>query len=245
MQPLDRPVWASLISYQSELSVGCAMARRYLPGVNVFASARDDSADALAALAGLVSPGGCVYVLQVPAIEVPAQLTLIRSAAGVQMVAAKVLSAAADEDIVRLGSEDAAEMLALARLTEPGPFLERTHVMGRFFGIRLDGRLAAMAGERMRFPGYTEVSGVCTHPDFRGRGLARRLSAAVAAGIETRGERPFLHAWKTNLPALALYRSLGFELRAEVHIALLQRHVLADARPTAADPPLSARAPQR
>ncbi len=245
MQPLDRPVWSSLASHHSALSGGGALARRYLPGVNVFASARDDSPEALQALAELVSPGECVYVLQVPAIEVPAQLTLVRCAAGVQMVAARALSGAADEGIVRLGSEDAAEMLALARLTEPGPFLERTHVMGRFFGIRLDGRLAAMAGERMRFPGYTEVSAVCTHPDFRGRGLARRLSAAVAAGIEARGERPFLHAWKTNLPALALYRSLGFELRAEVHIALLQRPSLADVRSTAADRPLSARAPRR
>ena len=245
MQPLDRPVWASLVSHHSPLSAGGELARRYLPGVNVFASARDDSADALQALAELVSPGECVYVLQVPAIEVPAQLTLVRSAEGVQMIAARALGAAADEGIVRLGAEDAAEMLALARLTEPGPFLERTYVMGRFFGIRVGGRLAAMAGERMRFPGYTEVSGVCTHPDFRGRGLARRLSAAVAAGIEARGERPFLHAWKTNLPALALYRSLGFELRAEVRIALLQRPSVADVRATAADGPLSARAPRR
>jgi predicted GNAT family acetyltransferase len=114
-------------------------------------------------------------------------------------------------------------MLALAKLTEPGPFLARTHTMGTFIGLRIGGRLAAMAGERCRFPGYTEVSGVCTHPDFRGRGLARRLSAAVAAGIEARGEQPFLHAWKTNRPAIALYESLGFEIRTEVNVAALER----------------------
>jgi predicted GNAT family acetyltransferase len=95
--------------------------------------------------------------------------------------------------------------------------------MGTFIGIRVDGRLAAMAGERMRFPGYTEVSGVCTHPDFRGRGYARRLSAAVAARIEDRGERPFLHAWKTNQAAISLYESLGFTLRAEVNVAVVKR----------------------
>jgi predicted GNAT family acetyltransferase len=115
-------------------------------------------------------------------------------------------------------------MLALAKLTQPGPFLARTPLMGTFIGIRIDGRLAAMAGERVRFPGYTELSGVCTHPDFRGRGLARRLSAAVAAGIEARGERPFLHAWSTNRAAISLYESLGFELRSEVNVALLERH---------------------
>lgn len=203
--------------------MGDALARRYLPDVNVFASARDDSPEALAALAGLIGPGECVYVLQVPTIAVPPDVTLASSAAGVQMVAAEPLKARPDEDIVTLTDEDADEMLALARLTEPGPFLRRTHVMGRFLGIRIDGRLAAMAGERLRFPGYTEVSGVCTHPQFRGRGLARRLSAAAAAAIEARGEHPFLHAWKTNLPAISLYRSLGFEVRAEVNVAVLRR----------------------
>jgi predicted GNAT family acetyltransferase len=95
--------------------------------------------------------------------------------------------------------------------------------MGTFRGIRIGGRLAAMAGERLRFPGYTEVSGVCTHPEFRGRGLARRLSAAVAARIEARGEQPFLHAWKTNHSAISLYEQLGFRLRTELNAVVLKR----------------------
>jgi len=148
----------------------------------------------------------------------------VKEARGVQMLAAQGLRAQASFDgIVPLGDADAPEMLALAHLTEPGPFLERTHAMGRFLGVRIDGRLAAMAGERMRLPGYTEVSGVCTHPEFRGRGLARRLSAAVAAAIEARGDRAFLHAWRSNAAAIALYESLGFELRSEVNVAVLER----------------------
>ncbi len=122
-----------------------------------------------------------------------------------------------------LTDDDAPEMLVLASLTEPGPFLARTHRMGRFLGIRRNGRLAAMAGERMRFPGHTEVSGVCTHPDFRGQGLARRLSAAVTAAIQQRGDRAFLHVWATNATAIAIYRGLGFEVRAEVSVAVLER----------------------
>jgi predicted GNAT family acetyltransferase len=114
-------------------------------------------------------------------------------------------------------------MLELATLTEPGPFLARTHTMGTFIGIRIGGQLVAMAGERMRFPGYTEVSGVCTHPEFRGRGLARRLSAAVVAGIEARGDQAFLHAWKTNHSAISLYEGLGFKIRTEVNAAVLRR----------------------
>jgi predicted GNAT family acetyltransferase len=224
MTSLDRPVWASLSSRHAALSVGGTLARRYAPDVNLFASARDDTATALTALAALVRPGERVFVLQVPDIVVPSGFRVIKAARGVQMIATRSVPAeTGTEDIVTLTDADAPEMLALATLTEPGPFLARTHAMGRFLGIRIGARLAAMAGERFRFPGYTEVSGVCTHPDFRGRGLARRLSAAVAANIEARGERPFLHAWKTNLAAITLYESLGFEIRTEVDVAVLER----------------------
>jgi predicted GNAT family acetyltransferase len=122
-----------------------------------------------------------------------------------------------------LTDEDAPAMLALAKLTEPGPFFEQTHRLGRFLGIRVEGALAAMAGERMRLPGYTEVSAVCTHPDCRGRGYARRLSAAVAAHIQASGATPFLHAWVSNMPAIRLYEALGFSIRAELQITVLER----------------------
>ena len=224
MSALDRPVWMSLSTSHSALSLGDDLARRYAREVNLFASARDDTMPALTALADLVQPGERVFVLQVPQITVPPALVAVKEAKGVQMLAARGAPAlAGQEDIVKLTVADAPEMLVLAGLTEPGPFLRRTHTMGAFIGIRSGGRLAAMAGERFRFPGYTEVSGVCTHPDFRGRGLARRLSAAVAAAIEARGERPFLHAWKTNRAAIALYESLGFEIRDEVNVAVLER----------------------
>jgi predicted GNAT family acetyltransferase len=204
--------------------VGGVLARRYAADVNAFASARDDTPAALVALMELVQPGERIFVLQVPDILVPGGLVPMKAAKGVQMIATRSIRAAGpEEDIVELTDTDAPEMLALATLTEPGPFLARTHRMGTFRGIRIGGRLAAMAGERFRFPGYTEVSGVCTHPDFRGRGLARRLSAAVAARIEARGEQPFLHAWKTNRPAISLYESLGFEIRAEVDVKVLER----------------------
>jgi predicted GNAT family acetyltransferase len=224
MMTLDRPVWASLSTHHLPLSVGGTLARRYAAGVNLFASARDDAAVALAALTDLVRPGERVYLLQVPDILVPAGFAVVKAARGVQMIAARAMPASgADDDLIELTDADAPEMLALATLTEPGPFLSRTHTMGTFRGIRIEGRLAAMAGERFRFPGHTEVSGVCTHPDFRGRGLARRLSAAVAARIESRGEKPFLHAWQSNRPAISLYESLGFEVRAEVDVRVLER----------------------
>lgn len=223
MNDLDRPVWAALAA-APQLAEGDALARRYRRDVNLFAAARDDGSASLAALRGLVREGEAVYVLQVPAIRVPDGLVAVREARGVQMQATRALAPAGTEvEAVDLGDADAAEMLALAQLTQPGPFLARTHTMGGFVGVRLGGRLAAMAGERMRFAGCTEISGVCTHPDFRGRGLARRLSALVAQRIQQRGELPFLHAWASNRAAIALYESLGFELRTEVQVAVLQR----------------------
>jgi predicted GNAT family acetyltransferase len=164
-----------------------------------------------------------VFLAQVPSIAVPPGLLVAKAAQGVQMLATRRLAGDDGAGLALLGDADAAEMLALATLTEPGPFLPRTHTMGRFVGIRIDGRLAAMAGERMRFPGHVEVSGVCTHPDFRGRGLARRLSAAVTADIQRRGEQAFLHAWTTNTAAIALYESLGFVTRTALNIAVLKR----------------------
>jgi len=228
MQALDRPVWASLSTYHASIAVGDALARRFPDDVNLFASACDDSDSALRALAGLIEPDRSIYVLQAPPIALPPESVVIKSGLGVQMLATRALAddAAAEEaigDIRPLGDEDAADMLALATLTQPGPFLARTHSMGAFLGVRIDGRLAAMAGERMRFPGHTEVSGVCTHPDFRGLGLARRLSTVVAARIQARGDQPFLHAWADNHAAIALYARLGFVLRCNVEAMILKR----------------------
>jgi predicted GNAT family acetyltransferase len=206
------------------LSEGNSLARRFVSDVNLFASTCDETPAAAAALAELVAPGETVFVAQVPAIVVPHGFVAVKVAKGVQMVAPRGTKfEAPDADIRVLTDADAPEMLALATLTEPGPFLRRTHSMGTFRGIRSGGRLVAMAGERLRFPGYTEVSGVCTYPEFRGRGLARRLSAVVAAGIEARGEQAFLHAWKSNQSAISLYEGLGFRVRTEVQVMVLRR----------------------
>ncbi|WP_457420237.1 GNAT family N-acetyltransferase [Roseateles sp. P5_E7] len=221
MSELDRPVWASL-RYQPQWGIGDERARRFKADINRFASTPDESPENLAALTELVQTGeDFVYLLQVASIVVPPGLEAVKEAPGVQMLATRQL--AVDDELQSLGDEDAVDMLALATLTEPGPFLVRTHTMGRFIGLRVEGRLVAMAGERMRFPGHVEVSGVCTHPGFRGQGLARRLSAAVTAEIQRRGDQPFLHAWTTNTAAIALYESLGFVRRAAVNVAMLKR----------------------
>jgi predicted GNAT family acetyltransferase len=135
---------------------------------------------------------------------------------GVQLVATGGFETAPYDEAVVLGDEDAAEMLDLTARTKPGPFLRRTHVMGSYLGVRREGRLVAMAGERLHPPGFTEISAVCTDPDFRGQGLGTRLVQAVGHGIRARGETPMMHAAGTNENAIRLYLSLGFEIRCEV-----------------------------
>lgn len=147
------------------------------------------------------------------------------------------IAAAREPEAVRLGAADVPEMLALAELTRPGPFLPRTIEMGTYLGVQRDGRLVAMAGERLRVPGFTEISAVCTHPDARGQALGTRLLLAAAHGIRERGETPFLHVLASNTGAVRLYERLGFRLRLETELLIVTHTETAgspDAAPTRA-----------
>lgn len=223
--PLDRPIWNALTTRQTQHSVGGEGARRFASDIGPLAGPRDESPPALNELASLVPNDDflVVFHFQPGTLLVPPPAVVERVTEGVQMVATSLRPAPGSARIERLTDADAPEMLALATLTRPGPFRERTHALGTFWGIRAGGRLLAMAGERLAPPGYTEVSGVCTHPDARGRGYAALLSHWVATRILERGERPFLHAFADNEPALRIYRALGFTLRARMRIVILRR----------------------
>jgi predicted GNAT family acetyltransferase len=123
---------------------------------------------------------------------------------------------------VELSAPESPEMVALAELTRPGPFGRRTHELGRYIGIRHAGALAAMAGEHLRLPGFTEVSAVCTHPEHVGRGYARLLMTELMRCILQRGERPFLHVRNDNTYAIELYRRLGFRERVQLYYAVMR-----------------------
>ena len=140
-----------------------------------------------------------------------------------QMVAGD-LGPPSDVAIEVLGPKDAEAALELATLTEPGPFAARTTELGRFVGVRRDGRLMAMAGERFRVPGFVEISGVCTHPDVRGEGLAGALTLEVARSIRAGGDEAFLHVLEDNENAIRLYEKLGFNVRRKVDVVFAQWH---------------------
>lgn len=215
--PLDRPIWHALAGRQAGFAIGLGKALRFRPEVSPFIACVDDSLEAQAEVAGLLEPGDSVLFLQRGAVPVPPGTRLIEGGKGVQMVAWDFAASDPPPGIVALGEGDAAEMLALAMLTQPGPFRARTHELSQFWGVKDNaGRLLAMAGERLKLPGMSEVSGVCTHPDARGRGYAALLSRHVASEIVRRGEVPFLHAYANNAAAIALYERLGFRMNGEV-----------------------------
>lgn len=221
--PLDRPIWSALTSRHAHLSEGGLLAKRYQPSVSSFAVARDDDPTSLEALSDLASDGENLLFLQADAVVVPAGMVAVSTAAAVQMTAEQPTTIGQDDRVEALSESDIPAMQALAELTKPGPFTARALELGAFWGVKENGRLLAMAGERMKLQGFTEISGVCSHPDVRGRGLAKQLSMFVAGRIVERGEEPFLHAYATNTAAITLYQSIGFSLRSTMHVAILQR----------------------
>jgi predicted GNAT family acetyltransferase len=219
--PLDRPVWSALTSRQASLGFGDARALRFDPGYALFAAAADASAESTAALGALnVSTNG-IGLVEAGDLPLPPGATVRAQAACVQMVATTLTAGGKTVDFEPLGEADAADMLALATLTVPGPFFEKTHRLGDFIGIKQDPRLIAMAGERMKPDGFTEVSGVCTHPDFRGIGYASALMRVATQRILERGEQAFLHVYAAHKATIDLYEGLGFRVRTTVTYTVL------------------------
>ncbi|SOE07606.1 GNAT family N-acetyltransferase [Streptomyces sp. Ag109_G2-15] len=217
---LDNAVWAALDGPHAHLAERVGRAARYQPEIYAYAALADPAdPTAWADLHTLVGPGTTVRIK--PVDQVPAGWEVIGGGEGVQLVDTALRAEPAPE-AVRLGPADVPEILDLVARTRPGPFLKRTVEMGAYLGIRHEGRLIALAGERLRLPGWTEISAVCTDPEHRGRGLATRLVRAVGAGIRERGDTPFLHAAADNTPAIRLYESIGFTLRRRSRILQLR-----------------------
>ncbi|WP_336970293.1 GNAT family N-acetyltransferase [Sphingobium aromaticiconvertens] len=222
--PLDRPVWNALNANWSALAVGDRRALRIAPDFGPFGAAADESDASRTALAALAPSDGELWIVEHAPFVPPTGVQLLRSAQLAQMSATTLTPSTAPTPSVEiLNDADGAEMRALALMTKPGPFHEHTHQLGRFIGIREEGRLVAMAGERMRLPGFAEVSGVCTHPDHRGKGYAKALMRLVAQAMLDRGETPFLHAYADHAATIALYETLGFTVRAQMWVTVLGR----------------------
>jgi ribosomal protein S18 acetylase RimI-like enzyme len=226
---LDNPAYASLGGAHAQFAQVRGRARRYLADVAPFlALPSPPSAQDWQDAADLVAPG--TYVAgRYGSAELPDGWRTVQAFDLVQMVEERV--AAVDyAEAIPLGAADVPEMLELVAQTEPGPFLTRTIELGDYLGIRRDGALIAMAGERFRLDGWTEISAVCTKPDHRGRGLASRLVGALIAGIQLRSQRAFLHVLSTNAGAIRLYEELGFRVRQTATLTVVTREPLRDSQ---------------
>ena len=221
--PLDHPIWTALTTTQRALAEGDARARRYPIEVTPFADMPDLSAENFAALAALMSPTDIAVLFTLEAVKTPAEFKVTLADTGEQLIGTPIEAPANGVDIVTLGVNDVPDMIELTTLTKPGPFYARTHELGTFLGIRVDGQLVAMAGERMKPAQYTEMTAVCVHPSHRGRGYGQMLLSAVSRQIVSRGEIPFLHVFTSNHSAIALYRRQGMEIRRRLHVTVLKK----------------------
>jgi len=210
---LDNPQWHSLVGAHAHLAEGDDLVRRFPADVSPFAGVRDWADPGVwDAIVGLVGSRAAFPAPPV-GVELPAGWEPLLRLEGVQLVETDRLAPRPETEAVVLGAADVPDMLALVERTRPGPFLPRTHELGRYVGVRRGGRLVAMAGERLQPAGWTEISAVCTDVEHRGQGLASRLVLDVAFHARERGDRVLLHAAADNHAAVAVYERLGFALR--------------------------------
>ena len=220
---LDNPVWSALSTTHASFAEGDELAKRYPVDVAPFAATRDQSAESYDSLARLLGPGGTAALPLSPTPNLPAGWAIVFQVNSAQMAWNDSVPPPVKHGIEDLNISQVDEMLALIELTKPGPFFRRTLELGSYLGIQEAGQLVAMAGERLRPLGYTEISAVCTHPDYRGRGYASSLVSALIQKITQRGEIPFLHVRTENVGAIRVYEKLGFKTRRIMNIAIVKK----------------------
>lgn len=222
MHPLDNPVWHSLTKRHAHLARARGGTVRYLADVAPFLAVDPADENPAPALSALMDPGETVLIVgPAPQLDAGWQLDLLEPIA--QMVCEQRIALAPGPGFIELAEQHRAELLALTALVYPHYFRPRTPDMGRYIGIYDRSRLSAMAGERMGFDGYQEISAVCTHPDYLGRGLAQQLVTELTNASLQVGRIPFLHVSNRNTRAKALYTRLGYVQRIDIDLWSLKR----------------------
>lgn len=218
---LNNPIWHALSTTHSRFAVGDSLARRYPDDVAPLGGMVDQLAASYESLARIL-PGGTIALFLDEAPAPPENWKLEHHAEMYQMMYDASLAIDGKLPFQTLTPSDVPAMLDLVKQTEPGPFRQRTIELGTYLGIFDSGSLAAMAGERLKLTGFTEISAVCAHPRFRGRGYAAALVLAIVRCIADRGEAPFLHVRSGNTPAVRLYEKLGFKIHSVLQLAVVR-----------------------
>jgi predicted GNAT family acetyltransferase len=228
MHPLDNPIYSALTSRQSHFAEVNGSARRFIPEISTLAGFESPTVECYAALTALVPEGKTVGIVLDDPPQPMTNWDVLHDIPLLQMVFAPKHAEAPKHEFIELTDADSPEMVALTELTKPGPFGTRTHEFGGYIGIRRNGILAAMSGYRMRMPGYTEISAVCTHPDHIGKGYARSLMNVLISQILASNETPFLHVKASNDRAVQLYERMGFRTRYNGHFIVMRRTHVTD-----------------
>lgn len=221
---LDNPIWYALGDTQHAFAEGNDWARRFTYDVGPLAGIAAQTAEAYAALAKLAKSGETLGLFLEEPPQIPAGWSLEADGMLAQMLCDAPMPTIEASAVELLSEADIPQMIELTQLTKPGPFRSRTFELGHYVGIRSQGRVVAMAGQRLHLPGFREVSAVCTHPDYQGRGYAGLLMKAVIRHIMSQGEVPFLHCKSDNWGAIKLYEKLGFRQRRLLYLAVV-RHL--------------------
>jgi len=223
MHLLDNPIWRALTTSQSQFAETYHLARRFPPSVTSLGAFREPTLTGYESLAHLLGAGEMTALMLEAPPAAPANWSVVEAIPLLQMVQKDCEMPSPMPELIKLTEADAPEMMTLAELTQPGPFGRRTHELRAYLGIYRMGSLVAMAGERLRVPGYTEISAVCTHPDCTGHGYATSLIVALVKRIRDRNQTPFLHVRPENKRALELYQRLGFRERRRLCLTVVRK----------------------
>lgn len=221
---LDNPIWHALSTRQAVLNKGSERVKFFDESVSPFVTMDAWNEADLKEMQDILPVDRSFYVLIPRQVDIPEAFAQVYTTPIYQMVCQGFQPQFLTEQaVLEMGNADVEEMITLTALTRPGPFSTNTMSFGRYIGIREGERLAAMAGERMKMAGHTEVSAVCTHPDFLGKGYASHLMSILCAAIIERGETPFLHVRADNPRAIRAYERLGFNISRDVFFAIIKR----------------------
>jgi ribosomal protein S18 acetylase RimI-like enzyme len=220
--PLSNPVWNSLVGPHAHLAKGDGKVRRYRSEVAMFVAVEDPSDQDMPELFDLMGDGIVGFVTEGP-VNLPPGVEVLRKADVLQLISEQWTPVPVTLEMVPLTEANEPAMVELVDLTKPGPFAKKTRLMGSFRGLFDDGRLVAMSGERWQTDDYTEVSAVCTHPDYRGRGYAKQFVSQGGNEIIANGKTPFLHSYADNAMAIATYEKLGFRPARMMTFTVIRR----------------------
>ena len=220
---LDNIMWHCLSGPHAHFATGAGAVRRYAPGFSPIVGCAEPTQPDFDELSRHCSSGESFY-FDIWSAAGPPGWRIDKEARMFKMI--WVGPAPAEDpapDAVRLSPQHYPQAVELATLTNPGPFGPRTPELGEYFGYFESGKLIALAGERMCAGNLHEISGICTHPDFQGRGLARRLTLKLVRRQMERGKKTFLHVMTHNTGARHLYEKLGFRVYLETNVRVVTK----------------------